>query len=233
MTAPSLSRPARAASAPPSAARPTPARPRPPRELLRTGDLQLLTWLAEQYAASGDQLQPLLGCGSRTVQRTLARLRAHGLIETSRLLADQPLWITPTARGLRACGSGFGTWRPRVGLLAHVAAVNEVRLHVQGRDPDAEWVSERQLAKQRQDAREHLPDGVVITGGRSVAVEVELTLKSRRRVEAILDQLTAHYEATVYFCAAGPQRLLDELAASARWPTLGVRALLTSSKVPS
>jgi len=26
---------------------------------------------------------------------------------------------------------GFGVWRPRIGLLAHVAAINDVRLHVQ------------------------------------------------------------------------------------------------------
>jgi hypothetical protein len=49
-------------------------------------------------------------------------------------------------------------------------------------------------------------------------------------VEAILDELSASYEASVYFCTPGPRRLLDELAASGRWPSLGVRALPTSTE---
>lgn len=118
--------------------------------LLRTRDLDLLAWVAEQYAARVDQIGVLIGCGPRTVQRTLARLRAAGMVETFRLLADQPAWVTPTARGLRACNSPFGVWQPRLSLIAHVAAVNDVRLHVQARDPQAQWLPERLLASSAQ-----------------------------------------------------------------------------------
>ncbi len=103
---------------------------RPAQEPLRARDLELLRWLAEQYGARIDQLEVLLVCGPRTVQRSLARLRAAGLIETRRLLVGEPAWAIPTSAGLRTTGHGFGLWHPRVGLLAHVATVNDVRLHI-------------------------------------------------------------------------------------------------------
>ena len=141
------------------------------RETLRTRDLEILVWLGEQYAARVDQLETLLDCGPRTVQRVIARLREHGLITTRRLLVGEAAWVIPTSTGLRATGAGFKTWEPRLGLLAHVAAVNDVRLHVQGRSPGSEWVPERLLARERQPA-EHLPDGVVLFDGQRVAIEV-------------------------------------------------------------
>ncbi len=213
---------------PSSSARPVSSAPRTaPREIqaaLRRRDLNVVPWLAEQYGARTDQLELLLGCGPRTVQRTVARLRAAGLVRTQRMIVGEPAWVTPTTAGIAACCPGFGVWRPRIGLLAHVAAVNDVRLHVQARAPQAEWVPERVLAKER-GAGQHLLDGVAITAGRRVAIEVELTAKSHRRITAILDELAGRYDAVLYFCAPGPHRQLSELAAGGRWPTLGVREL--------
>jgi hypothetical protein len=192
--------------------------------LLRTGDLTVLRWLAEQYGARADQLELLLGCSSRTTERTVARLREAGLVRTQRLLVGEPLWVIPTASGLRACGHRFGVWRPRLGLLAHIAAVNDVRLHIRARSPETEWVCERLLARMREDG-EHLPDGMVLTDERRVAIEVELTVKSRRRTTDILDELSRRFDAILYFCAPVPHRALTELSADGRWPTLGLRAL--------
>ena len=193
-------------------------------EMLRRRDIEVVGWLAEQYAGRVDHVEVLLGAGPRTVQRTLARLRAAGLVRTQRMLVGEPAWVLPTAAGMTACSSGFGVWCPRIGLLNHVAAVNDVRLHVQGRAPTTEWISERVLARDRL-AGEHLPDGVAIVDGRRVAIEAELTLKSRRRVTAILDDLTARYDAVLYWCVPSTHRQLTELAGTGCWPTLGVREL--------
>jgi hypothetical protein len=193
-------------------------------ELLRRRDLELVAWLGEQYAARTDQLETLLDCGPRTVQRVLSRLRDAGLVTTRRLLVGEPAWVIPTSTGLRATGQGFGVWQPRIGLLAHTAAVNDVRLHIQARSPESEWIPERLLARERQ-AGEHLPDGVVLVDGQRVAIEVELTIKSQRRLTAILDELTKRFDTVLYFCAPGPHRQLSGFAESGRWPTLGVREL--------
>ena len=165
-------------------------------ETLRCRDLEVLGWLGEQYGARVDQLELLMGCGPRTVQRTVARLHAAGLVQTQRMLVGEPAWVLPTGAGMATLRAGFGVWRPRIGLLAHAAAVNDVRLHIQGRAPATEWIPERVLAKER-GAGEHLPDGVAITEGRRVAIEVELTVKSRRRVTAILDELASRFDAVL------------------------------------
>jgi DNA-binding MarR family transcriptional regulator len=194
-------------------------------DVLRRGDLEALVWLAEQYGARVDQLELLLGCGPRSVQRVLLRLREAGLVETRRVLVGEPAWVIPTRSGLRAAGGGFGVWRLRLGSLMHVAAVNDVRLHVRERSLESEWVPERVLFKEREPG-EHLADGVVVTGdGQRVAIEVELTVKSGQRVRSILDELTGRYDTVLYFCAPGPYRQLRGLAESGEWPNLGVREL--------
>jgi len=200
-------------------------------EQLRRSDVRVLAWLAEQYGAPADQLELLLGCSLRTVQRTVARLRQAGLVHTLRMLVGDPAWVIPTTAGIRVAGYSFPAWRPRVGLLAHVAAVNGVRLHVQERSRQAEWVSERLLALER-GTGEHLPDGLAVFDGQRVAVEVELTVKSMRRTQAILDDLARRFDAIAYFCAPGPQRQLSALAASGRWPSLTVRELPSGSPRP-
>jgi DNA-binding MarR family transcriptional regulator len=71
-------------------------------ETLRRRDIEVLGWLGEQYGARVDQLELLIGCGPRTVQRTVARLHAAGLVQTRRLLVGEPAWVTPTGAGMAA-----------------------------------------------------------------------------------------------------------------------------------
>lgn len=49
--------------------------------------------------------------------------------------------------------------------------------------------------------------------GRGVAVEVELTLKRRGRIESIMRELVARYGSVTYFAAPAPRRTLTQLAA--------------------
>ena len=188
-------------------------------------DLDTLGWVGEQYAVRVDQLAAFLDCAPRTVQRLLGRLREQRLVEVRRVLVGEPAWVIPTVKGLRASGLSFGAWRPTLGLLAHVAAVTDVRLHVQSRSPESEWVCERVLAREKRAPQEHLADAVVLRDGRRIAVEVELTVKSKRRTNAIIDELIRRYDAVLYYCAPGPQRLIRELSVEGAWPSLGIREL--------
>jgi DNA-binding CsgD family transcriptional regulator len=190
-------------------------------------DLEALRWVGEQYAVRADQLAAWLGCNPRTVRRLLTHLREQRFAEARRLLVGEPAWVIPTVKGLRAADLSFGAWRPRLGSLAHVAAVTEIRLHVQSRSPESEWVCERTLAREKKTPREHLADAVVLLDGKKLAIEVELTVKSKRRTHAIIDELIGRYDAVLYYCAPGPRRLISELAAEENWPSLGVRDLPT------
>jgi hypothetical protein len=81
------------------------------------------------------------------------------------------------------------------------------------RRPDAEWVSERALLRERRGkGRAHLPDALVCAEGQEVPVEVELTLKKRERLEAIVSGHLAAYPAVWYFAAPGPRRMLEQIA---------------------
>ncbi|MGH2833006.1 MAG: hypothetical protein ACRDK2_09535, partial [Solirubrobacteraceae bacterium] len=148
------------------------------------------------------------------------------LVQVQRLLAVEPGWVTPTNRGLDLAGSEFRVWQPNLRLLAHIAAVNDVRLHIERQAPEYVWTCERELAR-KQGIHGHLPDGVVTLNGRQIAVEVELTLKARRRMPTILRELAARYDGIVYYCAPRPHAAITKLAETGRWPNLGIRELPT------
>lgn len=199
----------------------------PSEQALTCKDIDVLGWLACQYAGRVDHLQRLLGCGDRQTQRVIARLRAHDLVACERILVREPPWVLPTATGLRLSATGFRVWPPNVVMLGHIAAVNQVRLHIEERSPDGRWVSERQLAR-KEGTKKHLADGVVQLDGQSIAIEVELTAKSRRRTAKIIETLVKSYDTVLYYAAAEPYEILTELNSSKRWPTLGIRELPTT-----
>lgn len=93
-----------------------------------------------------------------------------------------------------------------------------MRLHVLERHAGAAWVCERELHREigaePGGRQRHRPDGLVVIDGREVAVEVELTLKRRARIEQIMRELVARYGSVSYFAAAAPRRTLTELAAT-------------------
>jgi hypothetical protein len=134
----------------------------PSEQLLGRRDIDTLGWLAHQYARRVDHVQQLLGCGERQAQRVLSRLRAHGLVTWERILLREPPWVVPTLAGMRLSATGFRMWEPSLTLLAHVAAVNDVRLHVEHRSPESMWTSERQIAR-KEGLKKHIVDGLVLT----------------------------------------------------------------------
>ena len=88
-----------------------------------------------------------------------------------------------------------------------------------------EWRCERALAQSapsRSDERPHLPDGLLTNGGREIAVEVELTLKSRARLEAILGELGHRYDEVWYFAAPSLRRAVSAVAGEAPWQNISV-----------
>lgn len=202
------------------------ARRGPGEQILGPRDVELLRWLAEQYAGRIDHIQGLLGCGERQAQRVVARLRAHNLVHYELLAAREPRWVIPAAAGLRLSLTGFRIWQPNLMLLTHCAAVNDVRLHIEHRSPGCAWTSERQLAR-KHGTKGHLPDGLVTLDGKRVAIEVELTPKSKARTTSIIKELCSTYDTVLYFAAPSAHDNLLELAATGKWPTLGVRELPT------
>jgi hypothetical protein len=159
-------------------------------------DVVALRWVGEQYGARLDVLGVLLGrlgggevLSLRSVRDVVGRWRERGLAEAERL--ESGVWVSLTRKAQVRAGLGDlrlkkVPWK----LERHHHAVNVVRLAYEA-DRDravvAPWVSERLTWHERADAGWHVPDGVIRVedprrhgGGRSEAVEVELSRKSRR-----------------------------------------------------
>ena len=180
-------------------------------ELLRTG--------GEQYAVTLPQLARMMGCSSHAARWLRSRWERAGWARGRALLVGESVFVWLTRRGQSLAGIEYSVWRPNAGMLAHIAAVTDVRLHVLDRHPGAEWVCERELHREVAAAaggrQRHRPDGLVVIDGREVAVEVEveLTLKRRARIEQIMAELVARYGSVTYFAAPAPQRALATVAA--------------------
>lgn len=156
--------------------------------------LQALAWLARVEVAGIEPLGLAMGFGHRSTYSHVARLRRAGLLERA-FDADGSV-VAITAAGRRTIGADRGDVRAGAthgSGLRHARAVSWVAalLELRGR----EWVSERELRGHADweipvvwaaSRGRHRPDlGVVMAGGARVAVEVELSRKSPRRLRAI------------------------------------------------
>jgi hypothetical protein len=159
------------------------------------------------------QLARLMGRSEHAARWLRARWQRAGWVEGRQLLVGAPVFVWLTRDGARLADSPHKPWKPNPGALAHIAALSDVRLWLVGRRPDAEWVSERALLREhRGRGRANLPDALVRAEGQEVPVEVELTLKKRERLDAIISGHLAAHPAVWYFAAPGPRRALEEIA---------------------
>jgi hypothetical protein len=180
-------------------------------------DLELLHVVGEQYAVTLPQLARMMGCSSHAARWLRSRWERAGWARGRALLVGEPVFVWLTRRAHSLVSIDYALWRPNAGMLGHIAAVTDVRLHVLDRHPDATWVCERELHRELAAApggrQRHRPDGLVVIDGREVAVEVELTLKRRPRIEQIMTELVARYGSITYFAAPAPRRTLIAVAA--------------------
>jgi len=180
-------------------------------------DLELLRIVGEQYAVTLPQLARMMGCSAHAARWLRSRWERAGWARGRAMLVGEPVFVWLTRRGHSLAGVDYSVWRPNAGMLAHIAAVTDVRLHVLDRHPGAEWVCERELHRELVSSsgqrQRHRPDGLVVVEGREAAVEVELTLKRRARIAQIMAELVARYGSVTYFAAPAPRRALTAAAA--------------------
>lgn len=183
-------------------------------------DLEVLGWIADQYAVRTDVIRWLLGEGralsdSRT-RAIVARWQRAGLVESRRFFAGAPNVVWPTRAGINLVRPGWRSRPPNLALLAHHHAVSQVRLAIEQRGHGTDWVCERVLYKKRSTHDAHVADGTFLsTKGPVTAVEVELTLKSADRLRDIVRDLTLDHEAVLYVVGTATIGTAVETAAHA------------------
>ena len=89
--------------------------------------------------------------------------------------------------------------------IIHTLAIVEVRLHLEARfHGDGKWITEQELlwrvAKDGKVRDVKVPDGVVVQGGRKVAVEVEMNWKNRHKYSKIIEKyIFSDYHKVLFF----------------------------------
>lgn len=176
-------------------------------------DLYCIAWIAEQYAARGDQVRRLLSrfpdkdkpfkdgklIAETTTKDQISRWRRAGWVEYVRVLADEPGYCWVTKKGLALVGLDdiYTAKAPAMTRLSHIYAVNQLRLFL---DRKYTWKSERryraeELAKvkgKKGRTSGPIPDGVVTTKNGVVAIEAELSMKKSADLEAKMVRLVRH-----------------------------------------
>lgn len=172
-------------------------------------DLRIMTYIGEQYAISLNHLKQLLEMekGERlsdaTVKRLCIRWERAGWIEKRKLLASQPQWVWLSKTGLQEMELEYPYRAPSLARLNHIYYANAVRLYIEKRRGSAvEWISDRLVNVERKaERKKHIVDGELLLEGATIAIEIEISKKSKRRLSSIVRELKRDYKYIWYFAA--------------------------------
>lgn len=174
--------------------------------MLTERDITILEWIGRQGTVRTEHVMSRFGMGRTATYRRVAELVDYGLLRRHRVLYNDGGLLTATAEGLRA--AGLHQLRPARIALAQVrhmvisaglAAQLELQLTDQKLLTDREHRAAENATGQPFGSaitgpfnnglgRLHRPDFVLTSNGgeQLVAIEIELTLKTRARIERIL-----------------------------------------------
>ena len=201
------------------------ARDRPVLRAPEPWEFELLRLLAEQSAIAFDQLARFLGCEQEQAARVTRHLTNVGYADYARILHGEPHWAWLTRRGTRLSATGFQFRPPKVGAMARMRAVNEIRLHIAARAPEARWVCGRRVVRE-QGLKGKRPNAVVEIGTERHAIVVRHGFPHEGRLEReIVETHMARYDAVVYFSNPRPRALLERLKSEHHWPKLVIRPI--------
>lgn len=197
--------------APPRASRDRPRLPSrraatPWCRMLTERDMTITEWIGRQGAARAEHVMTRFSIGRTATYRRLHELAEFGLVRRHRLLYNDGGLLTATAEGLRCAGLDRLTpARISLALVPHMIASAALAAELEPQLDSETLLSDREHRAAENAAGEpmasaiigshrdghgglHRPDFALVRRDRPevIAVEVELTLKNRTRLERIL-----------------------------------------------
>jgi hypothetical protein len=191
----------------------------------RCRDHELLLYIACQGVVAIDHVMSWLVVGRTAAYRRVAHCVDAGLIERLELLRTEPSLLRVTRKGLRYLGldalpvaevtpATAPHWLRCASVARHLYET-EFRCHEIWSERDIRLAESRagELIASAKigelpggGPRLHRPDLAIVTTGEVTAIEVELSLKTPRRLEAILRGWRRAREVLEvrYYCAPGP-----------------------------
>jgi hypothetical protein len=187
-------------------------------------DAQIVSWLARIGAASAEHVMARFGMGRSWAYARLSLLTRDGLLEQKRLLYGKPGLYISTAEGLRwTFNERLGAYRLSPGGFQHAWELADAAVALHNALPEHKQLSDREIRVGENDGPEliasaslgelpggrpalHRPDLALIGPDRRVlAIEVELSIKAPRRLQAICrGYARARHVDHVYYLATPP-----------------------------
>jgi hypothetical protein len=210
-------------------------------------DAEIVGWLGRIGAASAEHVMARFGMGRSWVYARLRVLVRDGLLEHKQLLYRAPGLYIATAEGLRWTRlERLGVYRLGPGAVQHATELARAAVAVHRALPDRGQLTEREIRIDESERAElvasanlgelaggrpalHRPDlALLAQDERTVAIEVELSIKSPRRLQAICRAYArARHLDHVYYLATAPaaravSRAVDETRAGERITVLAL-----------
>lgn len=211
-------------------------------------DLALLGPLAEHRILTVPQVALLLGVGERTAARRLNRLARARLVRIQRIFTGMPAAAAISGAGLRALGSplrapqlNLNEYRHEVGvawlwLAARAGSLGEVAFVTAERSMRAQdaaavargdtvrWGVGLGLLGRHGAPERHYPDLMLVTAAQQrIAVELELTGKSARRMVRIMTAYASEARVDHLLYLAADARIAGGVREAARRAGVGSR----------
>lgn len=203
---------------------------RPASDMGRDRDRELVRLVGRHGAMTVEQAMRATGTGRTATYRRIAVLIEAGLLERLDLLRSQPSVLLATRDGLRYAGLGIGVAKVSPGAVEHWLRCTTVALDLAERHGEARVLTEREIVAAEALEGRSVARAVLDFGGRErfhradlailaeegvIAVEVELTPKAPRRLEALMRAwrrafITGDVAEVRYLCEPGQTRRLVE-----------------------
>jgi hypothetical protein len=167
-------------------------------------DAEIVGWLGRVGAGSAEHVMARFAMGRSRAYARLSALVQGGLLEHKQLLYRAPGLYVATAEGLRwTLLERLGVYRLGPGGVQHATELASVAVALHRSLPDHEQLTEREIRVGEAERAElvasaklgelpggrpalHRPDlALLAPDGRTLAIEVELSVKSPRRLQAI------------------------------------------------
>jgi DNA-binding Lrp family transcriptional regulator len=197
----------------------------------REGDRELVRLIGRHGAMSIGQLMIAMGIGRTAAYRRFQRCEEAGLVERLRLTRTTPTVLHATRDGLRYAGLGLTLAAVSPGTVDHALRCTAHALTLERSFGEgcvltereiilAELVDEAPVASaevSRRGPRRHRADLAVMADGETIAIEVELTPKTPRRLEGLMRAwrratLEGVINSVRYLCEPGQTRRAVERA---------------------
>lgn len=188
-------------------------------------DLEILNFINDFGFCEVSHVEKLFSLHGCRGYQLLNRLVRAGLLEHERIFYAKPGIYRTTGKGANYTNLP-ALQRVALGNYKHDMLMIEVYLKLRELCPDMEWISERQLKHDKYfdgvGKKGHLPDAMlrfpkeIVKGeAKQVAIEVELTAKSKIRAEKILAGYGSEFSIAEvwYYCADGVVEFMRSIAA--------------------